>query len=697
MLALAVDGPDRRRRRARRRARPPSPAGCARPSCSPPSAPVGLDGGPGAPDRTNGSQRDGAAAASPSPLDATSASARRRRVRHEKGLPDVRSPTPATAAPEPPAVERQPPTVRRSPRPATPPTADREPPPPARLARRPQPQPRRPAATPAATPRPATGADDRSPTTCPTRHSRGPPVGRGRRAGAGRASRRSATPAGAGARRPTRSGGDGRRRRRRRRADGGQAPAAAAVGGRGRRRRRRRRRRPAGARSRRVTDDEPVELDDETLERRRGRERKGRPVGRYLCACTSRPERHPDRRARGPGAHRALRVAPGRRRQPDPRQHLPRPGPERAARHGGGVRRHRHAEERRALPGRRPVRPRGRRASKGPTPRIEQILQARQTILCQVTKNPIAHKGARLTQEVSLPGPVRRAHPEQHAPTASPSGCPTTSASACATILDKVKPAEHGADRAHRGRGRHRRGDRARRRPAGRAVGADRRAGQAQPTAPTLLYREPDMAVRVIREEFNQDYRGVVIDDRDALRGGARLRRARIIPDARPTGSSTTTRTTEPLPLFERLHVHEQLHKALDRKVWLPSGGSLIIEHTEALTVIDVNTGKNVGTSSLEETVFRNNLEAAEEIARQLRLRDIGGIIVIDFIDMEIAAEPRRGDQDVPRRPGPGQDPHPGVRHLRARPGRDDPQAHRRGPARVVRRRAAPSARAAGS
>ena len=92
----------------------------------------------------------------------------------------------------------------------------------------------------------------------------------------------------------------------------------------------------------------------------------------------------------------------------------------------------------------------------------------------------------------------------------------------------------------------------------------------------------------------------------------------------------------EPLPLFERFHVHEQLHKALDKKVWLPSGGSLIIEHTEALTVIDINTGKNVGSSSLEETVFRNNLEAADEIARQLRLRDIGGIIVIDFIDMEI-------------------------------------------------------------
>jgi ribonuclease E len=82
--------------------------------------------------------------------------------------------------------------------------------------------------------------------------------------------------------------------------------------------------------------------------------------------------------------------------------------------------------------------------------------------------------------------------------------------------------------------------------------------------------------------------------------------------------------------------VHEQLHKALERKVWLPSGGSIIIERTEALTVIDVNTGKNVGSSNLEETVYRNNLEAADVVARELRLRDIGGIIVIDFIDMEI-------------------------------------------------------------
>ena len=88
------------------------------------------------------------------------------------------------------------------------------------------------------------------------------------------------------------------------------------------------------------------------------------------------------------------------------------------------------------------------------------------------------------------------------------------------------------------------------------------------------------------------------------------------------------------MPLFERFHVEDQLRKALDRRVYLKSGGLLVIDRTEALTVIDVNTGKFVGKSSLEETVLHNNLEAAEEIGRQLRLRDIGGIIVSDFIDM---------------------------------------------------------------
>jgi len=140
--------------------------------------------------------------------------------------------------------------------------------------------------------------------------------------------------------------------------------------------------------------------------------------------------------------------------------------------------------------------------------------------------------------------------------------------------------------------------------------------------------------VRVIREEFNAEYRGVVIDDQ-RLHDDVKDYVAAFNPELADRVEFYDA-AEEGLPMYERFRIHEQLHKALDRKVWLPSGGSLIIEHTEALTVIDVNTGKNVGTTNLEETVYRNNLEAAEEIARQLRLRDIGGIIVIDFIDMEI-------------------------------------------------------------
>ena len=126
----------------------------------------------------------------------------------------------------------------------------------------------------------------------------------------------------------------------------------------------------------------------------------------------------------------------------------------------------------------------------------------------------------------------------------------------------------------------------------------------------SLLYKEPPLAIRLIREEFTKEYRGVVIDDR-TLYEEVRAYVDAIAPELADRVEYYDA-AAENLPLFEKFHVHEQLHKALDRKVWLPSGGSLVIERTEALTVIDVNTGKNVGTSNLEETVYRNNLEAAE-------------------------------------------------------------------------------------
>jgi ribonuclease E len=265
-------------------------------------------------------------------------------------------------------------------------------------------------------------------------------------------------------------------------------------------------------------------------------------------------------------------------------------------------------------------------------PRIEEVLKPGQVILCQVTKNPIGAKGARLTQEVSLPGRFAVLVPDSTAFGIS-KRLGDNERRRLRRIIDDVRPEGHGLIL----------------RTAAEGVSADElqrdvgtlmaqwrtiAAEAARTDKPGLLYREPDLAVRLLREELSPEYRAVVIDDR-ALFEQVRDYVSAVSPDLADRVEYYDP-AIEPLPIFERHHVHEQLHKALDRKVWLPSGGSLIIERTEALTVIDVNTGKNVGKTNLEETVYRNNLEAAEEVARQLRLRDIGGIIVVDFIDMEI-------------------------------------------------------------
>lgn len=264
-------------------------------------------------------------------------------------------------------------------------------------------------------------------------------------------------------------------------------------------------------------------------------------------------------------------------------------------------------------------------------PRIEDMLKSSQLILCQVTKNPIAHKGARLTQEVSLPGRFVVLVPNSEVYGIS-KRLPDDERKRLRQVLDRVKPAEHGVIVRTAAEGVSR--DDIERDLARLLKQWDQINALAKDHhGPGLIYREPEMAVRFIREEFSREYRAVIIDDKQLYNDVHEYVMA-VAPDLEERVRYYDP-NTESLPIFERYHVSEQLVKAVDRKVWLPSGGSLIIEATEALTVIDVNTGRNVGSSSLEETVFKNNVEAAEEIARQLRLRDIGGIIVIDFIDME--------------------------------------------------------------
>ena len=373
------------------------------------------------------------------------------------------------------------------------------------------------------------------------------------------------------------------------------------------------------------------DLDEETLEKRKGRERNGRPVGRYMMAVSVRPEAT------------QIAVLEGRNLI---EHYVSRPADDVAQIHGNIY----LGKVQNVLPGMEAAfvdiaTPKNAVLYRGDlqfdaedvegaaaNARIEQILKPRQTIICQVTKNPIAHKGARLTQEVSLPGRFVVLIPNSSTYGIS-KRLDDGERRRLRNILDKVKPPQHGVIVRTAAEG-----------VTSEEISSDVRrllsqweqienlANTAQ--APALLYREPDMAVRVIREEFSDNYRSVVIDD-EALYNDVHDYVSSISP-ALADRIEFYDRSTEPLSIFERHHVHEQVHKALDRKVWLPSGGSLIIEHTEALTVIDVNTGKNVGSKSLEETVYRNNLEAAVEIAKQLRLRDIGGIIVIDFIDMEI-------------------------------------------------------------
>jgi ribonuclease E len=266
----------------------------------------------------------------------------------------------------------------------------------------------------------------------------------------------------------------------------------------------------------------------------------------------------------------------------------------------------------------------------GVAKRIESALKSGQSIMVQVTKDPIGHKGARLTSQISLPGRYL-----VYVPGASMTGIsrklPDTERARLKQILKKVAPEEGGiivrtaAEGASEEELLH---DVTRLVAQWQAI--ERKAKSAN--APDLLYGEPDLTIRVVRDIFNEDFTKLVISsdsEWDLVDEYVRY----VAPNLSDRLERWSVEAEA--DLFAAYRIDEQLAKALDRKVWLPSGGSLVIDATEAMTVVDVNTGKFTGQGgNLEQTVTRNNLEAAEEIVRQLRLRDVGGIIVIDFIDM---------------------------------------------------------------
>ena len=267
-------------------------------------------------------------------------------------------------------------------------------------------------------------------------------------------------------------------------------------------------------------------------------------------------------------------------------------------------------------------------ALEGRPPRIEQALKSGQTVLVQVTKDPIGHKGARLTSQISLPGRFMVYVPEGSM-TGISRKLPDKERSRLKGILKRITPEDAGVIIRTAAEGASEE-DLERDIARLHAQWEDIQKKSQKGSAPSLIYSEPDLVIRVIRDIFNEDFAGLVVQGEDEW-DTVEAYISHVAPDLR----DRLSRWTKGGDVFAEYRVDEQLAKALDRKVWLPSGGSLVIDRTEAMTVVDVNTGKFTGSGgNLEETVTRNNLEAAEEIVRQLRLRDIGGIIVIDFIDM---------------------------------------------------------------
>src|SRR5262249_15588893 len=259
---------------------------------------------------------------------------------------------------------------------------------------------------------------------------------------------------------------------------------------------------------------------------------------------------------------------------------------------------------------------------------IEQALRPGDSVRVQVTKDPMGHKGARLTSQISLPGRYLVFVPGG-AMSGNSRKLPGTERQRLKDILKRIEPEDAGVIIRTAAEG-------ATEEELSRDVSRLQAQWQvildkaAKGGAPTLLSEEPDLAIRVVRDVFNEDFSSIVVSGDEAAETLEQYI-AHVAPDLLPRLRQHTAESD----VFHDLRIDEQLMKALDRKVWLPSGGSLVIDRTEAMTVVDVNTGKFTGKGgNLEETVTRNNLEAAEEIVRQLRLRDIGGIIVIDFIDM---------------------------------------------------------------
>jgi ribonuclease G len=263
-----------------------------------------------------------------------------------------------------------------------------------------------------------------------------------------------------------------------------------------------------------------------------------------------------------------------------------------------------------------------------PRREISQLLSAGQQVVVQVLKDPMGTKGARVTTDVTLPGRflvlmpfsefvgISRKLPDAERERlhdliteAAPPGIGLIVRTAAAGASDKDLLADLEFLQRLWKRVQHQ---------------------ATEALAPEVIYTEMDLALRFTRDVFSEDFRRLVVDDR-----GIYDKLVAFLKKTSPHLAKRVSLYRERVPLFDFAGVDSQIDAVLERTVRLPSGGFIAIDQAEALTAIDVNTGSFTGRRSLEDTIVKTNLEAADEVVRQLRLRDIGGIIVIDFIDME--------------------------------------------------------------
>jgi ribonuclease G len=274
---------------------------------------------------------------------------------------------------------------------------------------------------------------------------------------------------------------------------------------------------------------------------------------------------------------------------------------------------------------------------------IEKVLREGQEVLVQVIKEPIGSKNAKVTTQISIAGRFLVLVPDADFIGVSKKTHDFTKRRRLKKLIDQLKPPGIGF--------------------IVRTIGLQvseaefvkeihdliERWRQAQEkalkgTGPRMVYKEHGITTRVIRDMFSDSVGQVLVDQKqDFNEIQAYLR------SLAPELCDRVQLYRDKVPLFDKFNIEKEIERSLRRKVWLKSGGYLVFDHTEALLAIDVNTGRHVGRSNLEETIFKTNLEAVPEICRQLRLRDIGGLIVVDLIDMRSVEHQKRIEAELRR------------------------------------------------